>query len=208
MTSGGSIAIGRRAVLLVVALGALVATATPAHAEPLRPDEMAALDRGATVRRRMELEHDGDRYAVGLAYAVLRAPVREVMAAVSDVEAYSLILPRLQDAREVRRRGEHRWVRFRHATKLGTAEYSCVLHRESGRVVRFWMDPSRPHDVDDMFGYFRAEPFGAGRTLFTYAIALRLPFAIRSLFEDRIVDFALDTPALLRRYLQRTRASR
>jgi hypothetical protein len=185
-----------------------MAVTTPALAESLRSDEMAALNRGSTVRRRMELEHRGDRYAVGIAYAVVRAPVREVMAVVDDVRAYSSILPRLEEAREVRRRGADRWVRFRHATKIGTAEYSCIMRRESGRVVRFWMDPSRPHDVDDMFGYFRAEPFGAGRTLFTYAIALRLPFTIRALFEDRIVDYALDTPALMRRYLARAHAER
>lgn len=198
----------RRWLGLALALMTLVAVTTPARAEPLRADELAALDRGSTVRRRMELEHDGDTYAVGIAYAVVRAPVREVMAVVSDLAAYPSILPRLEEAREVRRRGEHRWVRFRHETKLGTAEYSCVVHRESGRVVRFWMDPSRPHDIDDMFGYFRAEPFGPGKTLFTYAVALRLPFAIRALFEDRIVDYAMDTPALVRRYLARAHTRR
>jgi hypothetical protein len=195
-------------VLMLMLLFVGVGVAAPARAAPLRTDEMAALNRGSTVRRRMELEHNGDTYAVGIAYAVISAPVREVMAAVSDPAAYPSILPRLQEAREVRSRGEHRWVRFRHATKLGTAEYSCVTLRASGRVVRFWMDPSRPHDIDDMFGYFRAEPFGHGKTLFTYALALRLPFAIRALFEDRIVDYAMDTPALLRRYLARARAQR
>lgn len=198
----------RRWAPTALVLAALLALAAPAQAEPLRADELAALHRGSTVRRQMELEHNDDRYAVGIAYAVVRAPVREVMAVLGDLEAYPSILPRLQEAREVRRRGDRRWVRFRHATKLGTAEYSCVLRQESGRVVRFWMDPSRPHDIDDMFGYFRAEPFGPGKTLFTYAVALRLPFTIRALFEGRIVDYAMDTPALVRRYLDRARAQR
>ena len=174
-----------------------------ARAEPLTEDERARLDRGELVQRVVALELEQGRYVGGVSYVVIHAPQREVMRALTDVAAYRSIFPLAIDAREVGRRGADSVVTLRHRTKLGTADYACRIRRESGRLVRFWLDPAFPHDVEDLWGYFRVEPFGQGASLLTYAALMRLELGlVRFLFEDKIRDYALGTPRLVRLYVE------
>lgn len=191
---------------LVAIAGAAVASlafARAAAAAPLGADDVARLQRGEIVRHTAEIEVGGERYAGGVSYAVVQAPVRAIMDALVDPRAYVAILPLAVESRQLSAHGPDHLVHLRHATRFGSAEYTCIIRRESGRVVRFWMDPSRPHDVGDLFGYFRVEPWGRGRSLVTYAAAVHLDFGpMRLLFEDKIVAYALGTPGLVRRYVE------
>src|SRR5436305_619066 len=95
-----------RTLLPAWAIGlALLASARVAGAEPLSAAERGRLERGEVVRRTLELELAEGRYVGGLSYAVIHAPVREVMRALTDVSAYPSIFPLAIDAREVGRRG-------------------------------------------------------------------------------------------------------
>ncbi len=65
------------------------------------------------------------------------------------------------------------------------------------------MDPSRPHDVKDVWGYFRVRPFGNEHSLVTVAAVLDLgPGIVRALFEDTIQDIILSSPATIKSYVE------
>ena len=38
--------------------------------------------------------------------------------------------------------------------------------------VKFWMDRSRHHDVDDAWGFLRVEPMPGGRSLVSYGVLI------------------------------------
>jgi hypothetical protein len=84
------------------------------------------------------------------------------------------------------------------------ARYTVVVQQNDQRdTLRFWLDPSRRHDVRDVWGYFRVRPFGPNRTLLTVAAALDLgPGIVRMLFEDSIQGLILGAPWNIKRYVE------
>jgi hypothetical protein len=61
------------------------------------------------------------------------------------------------------------------------------------------MDPARAHDIEDVWGFFRAEPMGDGRTLVTYGILIDMGDGIlRDMFEGRVRELALEVPDRVR----------
>jgi hypothetical protein len=192
----------RRAFLALGALLAALSFATPAGAEGLSAAEVARLARGEIIRRPIDVDLPEGPYFGGIAYAVIEVPPAEVMRVLMDVSAYRSILPLTMEAREVGRKGDNRLVFFRHGGRLGSAAYTAIVRRESPSVIRVWLDPAFPHEVEDCWGYFRAEAFPEGKTLLTYAALLRLEFGVvRMLFSEKIRTFAMNMPLLLRRYL-------
>ncbi len=192
-----------RRVLIVMAFALALLAARRAAASGLTADEQRRLARGEVVRRHTTVELERGRYVGGVSYAIVEAPTAVVMAALSDVATYRTILPLTLEARQLRRRGRDSLVFFRHGGRLGTAAYVAHVRRESPRLVRFWLDPSFPHDFDDAWGYFRVTPLGARGTLVTYAALVNLGFGLtRLLFEEKVREHALGTPGLIRAFVE------
>jgi hypothetical protein len=196
----------RRAVQVLQASALALAVALapgPARADRLTDDELARLHAGEVVTRHVDADLGGSHYIGGLAYALVDAPPEAVMAALLDPASYVSILPLTLEAREVARADGDRFVFFRHGTSVVSGAYTCRIRAESQALVRFWMDPSAPHDFEDMWGYFRVEPAGAGKTLLTYAAVMDLGFGFLSLFfEEKVRGYALRAPALIRRFVE------
>jgi hypothetical protein len=191
---------------LIVFVSFWIGWAAPARAG-LSAAEQERLAAGKVVTRNVDVDLAAGSYFGGIAYVVVRAPADEVMAVLLDSTAYRHILPVLLDAEEVGPRGDGRLVRFRHGSKRFSAEYTALVRRESASVVRFWLDPAFPHDVADCWGQFRVEPLGPQRSLLVYSALVRLDFGpIKLLFSDKIREFALRTPDLVRHYVERRRA--
>lgn len=196
----------RERLALAVALSALcltLITAGDARAGGLTKDEKARLERGEVVRRELEFELDTGRYVGGVAYVIINAPAERVMAALLDIKAYPQILPLLSEAKDAGARGGDRLVQLTHFVRVGTTQYTTRVRREDPGLVRFWVDPSFPHDMDDAWGYFRVHAIDTNRVLFSYGVALNLGFGIaRILFESKIQGFAMRTPELVKRYVE------
>jgi len=194
----------RRALLAAVAGGALLAVSVPASAGGFSADEQARLLRGEILRRHVDFETEDGPYFGGLAYGVIDASPAEVMNVLLDVGAYRAILPLTLEAKEVGRKGDNKLVFFRHGGRVGSAGYTAIVRRESPSVLRFWLDPEYPHEVEDCWGYFRVEAMAEGKkTLLTYGAVLRLEFGfIRMFFSEKIRSFALSTPLRVRSYFQ------
>ena len=195
---------GRRGVVTGLAATALgLVVARPAMADSLTPEERARLDEGHLVRRDHAFEHGSSRYVGGVVYAVIQASLKEIMAVLNDVSTYPKIFPLTAEATEVGRRGDDRLIRLKHWTRFATASYTVHVRRESPGLVRFWMDASFPHDLEDGWGYFRMQPVSKDKTLVTYGAALNLGEGLtRILFESAIQGYAMRTPELLRKHVE------
>jgi len=193
-----------RALLVVASLSA------PARADALRPAERVRLARGETVVREQTIEQGDRRYVGGLTYTVLDASAAEVAGVLDDVGALERVLPRTKRARLVGTSGGDRLVELRQGNALMEAEYTIRVRRESNES-RFWLDPSRPHGIDDAWGFFRYEPFvgatGEPRVLLTYGVLVDVgPGIVRELFEERLRAALLSVPQLVRRHVALLRA--
>jgi len=82
--------------------------------------------------------------------------------------------------------------------------YTVDIERSAPRSeLRFWLDSTRPHDISDVFGFFRVEPFGDGNSLVTVAAALDLgPGIIGLFFGDAVERSVLSTPGRIRTYVE------
>ena len=171
-------------------------------AGPFSEADRARLDSGDVVRVPLDLDLPQGDYFGGVSYAVIHAPVAAVMAVLSDPSAYRAILPMTLDARVVSQRGQDTQLYLRQGGRLGSAAYVLLVRRESPGLLRFWLDPGRPHDIADCWGYFRVLPWGKGAALLTYAALIRLDAGlVKLLFSEKIRQYALSTPGLVRAYV-------
>ncbi len=198
--------------LLALFFGALLVAPVPAAAAPparrvvkaLDAGERQALLGGATVSRPVRFERGDGSYIGGVAYQVVNATPAKVLSALSDAEALTRALPRTERATLVSRDGRRARIELVQGKAPFLATYTVELEQAaSGDRIRFWLDPTRPHDVKDVWGYFRVKPFGKDKTLVTLAVALDMgPGLARLLLSDRVERLILRAPGKIREYVE------
>jgi len=191
--------------------------ATNAKGEGLDPSEAARLEAGQTVVREQTFDassmgYESDRRLVGgLTYTLVDSTIDELMGVLEDTSKWKDILPRTKATKVVEQKGLDTYVELTQGTGVVNAKYTLHL-RKSPRdhTIRFWLDPSRPHAIDDAWGFFRAEEAAPGkegqpRTLLTFGILVDTgPGMIRSFYEDRLRSTMLGIPQILREYVLAT----
>lgn len=183
----------------------------------LSTDETTRLRRGETIVREQTWSYGDRRYIGGLTYTVLDVDAGELSAVLEDVDAYRRVLPKTKEARLVGLSGNDRLVEVVQGNALVQATYTMRVRTEptaedGQREVRFWLEPSLPHEIDDAWGFFRVEPFigenGNPRVLLTYGVLVDVGAGIvRDLFEERVRSALLSVPQLVRRYVAEVRRS-
>jgi hypothetical protein len=170
-------------------------------------EDQARLDAGQTVSYPQTFYRHGRRYIGGVTYTVVDASVSELTALLADTAAYRQVLPHARDARMLGVERGDRLVEITQGTALVQAAYTLRMRTDDDqRRVRFWLDRSRPHGIDDAWGFFRVEPLadasdGSPRVLVAYGILVDLgPGIVRDLFESRIQASLLTVPERLRAY--------
>jgi hypothetical protein len=197
----------------IAGLAALALWSGNARADGLSAAELAKLGRGRTVARTQTLELGEQRYVGGVTYTVVDAGPDDVASLLDDARNWRRFLPRTRGAERVGTVGPDFLVELTHGSAIVNVAYTLRVHRQ-GNVVRFWMDLSRPHDIEDAWGFFRAEAMPAGRTLLTYGILIDMGAGLlRDMFEKRVQELALEVPdgireAALQRSARGRRASR
>jgi hypothetical protein len=156
------------------------------------------------VERPMRFDSNGGRYVGGVSYQIIDAPPAQVLAALSDVTNWPDALPRTKSARLLPTEGGVSRVELVQGSSLVDARYTVLLDRAGdGETIRFWLDPSKPHDIRDVWGYFRVRALPGGRSLITVAAALDLGDGIaRLLFEDKIASMMLRAPSKIRAFVE------
>lgn len=168
---------------------------------------------GETIVREQTLTSDDDedhRWIGGVAYTVVDATPGEIFSLMGDEAAFAQILPRVKSARRIDGNGDDQHVAITQGTSVVTASY--VLHVRkyaTESTIRFWLDPSHPHAIDDAWGFVRATPIatagGETKTLVTYGALIDIgPGIVRAFYEERLRAAMLSVPQLLRAYVQKT----
>lgn len=212
-----------RAATVALATAGLAACAAPRPAARVSLDaaetragaltaaETEKLGRGETVVREETLEQGDKRYVGGFTYTLVDAPASELWTLFEDVDAYRRVLPKTQKARLVGHDGDDQLIELVQGNAFVQAEYTIRVRKDpEKRTVRFWLDPSRPHGIDDAWGFFRMQPFvtesGQPRLLLTYGILVDVgPGLVRELFEERVRAAMLSVPQNVRRYVVEAR---
>jgi carbon monoxide dehydrogenase subunit G len=200
----------RRALWVSVSVAALC-TAAPAWSAggELTNSEIARLTGGQPVIREDTVERSGRRYVGGVSYVLINAAPEQVTSVLDNVSTYRQILPRTRSLRQIgfSRQGDT-IIELEQGNSLVHGRYTVRVRHErptqesSSSTIRFWLDQSLPHDIDDAGGFFRVEPMGEG-TLLTYMVMVDLgsgPFA--RLFENKVRNVALSTPQLVKSYVE------
>lgn len=185
-----------------------LALASPLAAEPAAPQQLSAhearaLKAGVLVSRAVRFAHDGGRYVGGVSYQVVDARPELVLAALSDVENWPHALPRTKSARLLDAAGGLPRVELVQGGSFLEARYTVLIDRAEGDTIRFWLDPTQPHDIRDVWGFFRVKPLPGGRSLITVGAALDLGDGLaRLLFEDKIASMLLRAPRKIREFVE------
>jgi hypothetical protein len=165
--------------------------------------ERSALDAGSMVSRAMRFQQGEGRYVGGVSYQVVDARPELVLAALSDVRNWPDALPRTKSARLLDSQNGLSRVELVQGGALVDARYTVVLNRADPETIRFWLDPSAPHDIHDVWGFFRVRELPGGRSLITVGAALDLGDGIaRLLFEDKIASMLLRAPHKIREFVE------
>ncbi len=196
------------AVTLAASAGAeprrgVAAAGTRGDARPsFTPTEREALNAGSMVSRALRFEHGGGHYVGGVSYQVVDARPELVLSALSDVTNWPEALPRTKSARLLDSADGVSRVELVQGSALVDARYTVVLERADGETIRFWLDSSQPHDISDVWGFFRVRAMPGGRSLITVGAALDLGDGLTRLFEDRIAGMMLRAPRQIRDFVQ------
>jgi hypothetical protein len=181
------------------------------QATELSDADQLTLMSGRTVSRKVRFSRGrGSAYVGGVSYQVVKASPGEVLKALSDVRALPHALPRTHRAELVSRAGRSARVELTQGKAPFLAKYTVHLEQgHDGETIKFWLDPTRPHDVRDVWGYFRVTSFGDGKSLVTVAVALDLgPGLARMLFEDGVERIILRAPDKIRAFVEPRAVSR
>jgi hypothetical protein len=193
--------------LAFAAVAAVSLASATAHGGGLSSAEVERLQRGDTVAREQTLSRGEDRYVGGVTYTMIDARVGEIERLLADVREWPRFLPRTREARQVGTASGDALVEVAHGSGLLQVRYTIRVHRV-GNVVRFWMEPTRPHDILDVWGFFRADPSESNRTLCTYGILIDMGAGLlRDLFEKRVRELALTVPQRVRGLFLERRAA-
>jgi len=191
----------RSALLIAAVVTCIVSSGATVRADGLSQAENSRLLRGETVVRFQSLARGAQRYVGGLAYAIVDAPIDDLAPLLDDVNAWKRILPKTRSARRIGVVDGDPLVAMTHGTAFVEASYTMRVHRED-YAVRFWMDRRRTHDIEDAWGFLRAEPMPDGRTLITYGVLIDMgPGLIRDLFEESVRRLALSVPDRVRAFV-------
>lgn len=144
---------------------------------------------------------DDSDYLGGQRDVVIDAKPAEVMAALLQIETYRHVLPKLLSfSPHPTSKEGHISADCEIGGSLGTAKFTARAERKGDRV-RFWVDRTRSHEIDDAFGWFIVSPEG-DKTKVSFRIWIDVGSGLTEMFfGSRIKELALDMPERLKRFV-------
>lgn len=188
-------------------LGMLVAfllAAASIHAgTQFSSQETSELLKGEIVRRPIE-DRTSTRLG-GTSYILIKAPVEAIWEALFDFDAYPRIFPRTLETRVVSRKPDKYLLEMKQGTSFLGIKYSlsAAINRKDWEIV-CTMVTSRPHDLDEVQGFWRLIPQGEDRTLVAYGAIVSInSVLIRYWAGDVIERGILNAPRDLKHHVER-----
>jgi hypothetical protein len=169
----------------------------------LTADEWRILETGQPVHHERRLTRGDQRYLGTVSYQLVRASPATIAGALGDVGALPELLPQTKRASLVETSPSSRRVELVQGNDWVQATYTVLLEPDLDGGFRFQLDRTRPHDIDDAWGYFRVERFDRERSLVTVGVAVDIGSGlVRFLFADAIQNVILATPGQVRQYTE------
>lgn len=195
------------------ALVAIAATSSSAAiANPAKfSNDRERLERGEQVTYAQIEDIQGRHYVGGVAYMMIDATPQEFFQVLEDTNAWEAVLPKTKYATRVAEGKNEERVELHQGNALVDATYTLHLVREpDDHRVRFWLDLSRPHTIEDAWGFFRydvvSKPGEPSRLLVSYGALVDVgPGILRELYENRLHIAMLTVPERLRAYVDRAK---
>jgi len=167
--------------------------------------ERTLLTQGELVSRPSVQTLDGAEWLGGTSFQVINRPMAEVWIALGDVQTYPYMLPATREARLEDEEPGARIVRVLQSSMGVEARYSLRLTTDHGaHEIHFELDPRRPHDIEGARGFIevRAFPGHPEQTMVTWAVRVRLPGAIVTMFRESVQLWLMRVPSTLKEYLE------
>jgi hypothetical protein len=170
--------------------------------------ERRQLATGNVVTRPLDFDRGDSHYVGGVATGMVPASPERVFAAIFDIQALKAMLPRTKEVALVDTKGSSRRIELLQGNSLVEAKYTVELSPD-GRPgeLGFHMDRSRPHDIDDVYGYFKVERVDDQHSIVTVAAAVDVGSSFTEfLVGKKVQDVILSTPHAMRDYFARSEA--
>lgn len=171
--------------------------------------ERKALKSGETVTHPMAFQRGDAHYVGGVAFQLVRATPEEVLRAMTTPNELVDLLPSTLEAHQIASGASGSKIELVSGTSLVNARYTVRFRRMGNGELKFWLDPTRPHGIRDVWGFVRVRPLDPKRSLLAVGVALDIGSPIvRLFFEEDIQETILTTPRQVRDVLERRTAQR
>ena len=189
---------------LALALAVLSATG-PARAIEFNDKQLDKLRAGKSVKKPLAGAGSSGVYG-GSGFALVDAPPEVVWKAILDWGSYSRIFPKTLGAREVSTKGGRSLVRMDLGHKLISVSFFLEVRTDRDKwQIDYKLVPGKPHDVEEVRGYWRLFPQSNGQTLVAYVTAVKVPMGLVNLIpeplEKKINRNLLASPQYLRTWI-------
>jgi hypothetical protein len=191
---------------------AILAMAGNAVAVDFTDAQRDKLKAGKSVKKPLAEAGSNGVYG-GAGFALVDAPPDVVWSAILDWGSYKRIFPKMIEVREVSRKGGRRLVRMEIGHKLINVSYFVSVETDKAKwQVSYELVGSKPHDLDEVQGYWRLFPQKNGQTLVAYVTAVKVPMGVVNLIpdalEEKINRNLLASPQFLREWIHRAGPTR
>ena len=160
-----------------------------------------------SVTHASTFDRSGRKVMSGISYQLVDMKAAELFALLQRVDhTLPRALPATHKARYVGNFGEFPLVQLVHGNGFFNGTYTVIWQPHNDRKeVTFWMAPEHPHDVDDIWGFFRITPVDKGRrSLVTVAVAVDLgKGGVKTLYQGTVQKVILKSARYIRKFVDR-----
>jgi hypothetical protein len=199
----------RTALLVSALLGVAALSPRPAGAgangdTEFTREELARLDHGQLVERRVALQRGELRLMGGTSWQVIDAPPEIVWQAVLDTEHYDRMLPQVAEVRLVQEAGDARTVFVRHGGAIVQPSYYLAVKIDrSQHGLTFRMDESRPRSIRAAWGFYTVRPHAGNKTVLVYGVMADIGEGLlHALLRPQVAEWMLKVPSLVKRFVE------
>lgn len=149
-----------RRMLLGLAGGTALDALVPGRlwAKGLNRWELERLMAQGEVRVPLDLDLPQGSYFGGIVYQMYPGRTGDkVMEVAGDPATYTRIIAKTLEARALARIGRDMQVYLRQGEGVLSFSYVVRVRQESSSLLRFWVDLSQPHDLNDGWGFLRCK---------------------------------------------------
>lgn len=157
------------------------------------PSEVRRLERGKSVKRRFEVNYQGDTYQAGLSYRLVEGTPMDVIRALRRPGALVQVIPYGVSATVLSEKDGVSVMKIAQGKRPIVGSYTVRMQWDlRSNSAKFWMDPTFRADIEDIWGTFSAREVRPGLTLVSFGFAFNIR-GVASILERKAQTWGLTT---------------